>query len=265
MSFAEAYDPFRALGEAWQMLRKAPLALLIGGLLLLCTDDGGSVGYGNFFDESKHFEAWQVALIVLVVGAVCAFGLALFLFNCWMRLGFASTLEKQFEGRAIDVGDLFQGRGSFMAMVLARLLKLLVFFVAALPAVAIVALAGLADSKLDLSDVALGIAAALALLAYVPVLIYVAIGISLVSEAVAIERMQPMEALSRSWSLARGQRLRLLLYGIVMTIVCVSGLCLCCVGILGTYTWTETAKLESYLQLVREPARATPAATAQAA
>ena len=264
MSFAEAYDPFRALGEAWQMLRKAPLGLLIGGLLLLFTDDGGSVGFGNF-SEDTNFEAWEVALIALVVGAVCAFGLALFLFNCWMRLGFASTLEKQFEGRPVDVGDLFQGRGSFMAMVLARLLKLLIFVVAALPAVAIVLLAGLADSKLDLNEVSLGIAAALALLAYVPVLIYVGIGICLVSEAVAIERMQPMEALSRSWSLARGQRMRLLLYGVVMWILTVSGLCLCCVGILGTFTWAETAKIESYLQLVRGPARAAQTVSAQAA
>lgn len=265
MSFSEAYDPFRALGEAWKLLRKAPLVLLLGGLLLWFTDSGGSAGIGNFTEESGRFEAWKVALIALVVGVVCVFMLALFLFNSWMRLGFASTVEKQFEGQPVDVGDLFRGRGSFVAMALARLLTFVIFVVAALPAVAVVALAGFADSELDLGEVPLGIAAALALLAYVPVLFYVGIGICLISEAVAIERMQPMEALSRSWSLARGQRLRLLLYGFVMMVVALSGVCLCCVGLLGTYTWTETAKLESYLQLVRPPVRSVPAASAQAA
>jgi hypothetical protein len=31
MEFNQAYDPFRALGVSWQLIKKAPLPLLVGG------------------------------------------------------------------------------------------------------------------------------------------------------------------------------------------------------------------------------------------
>ena len=88
-------------------------------------------------------------------------------------------------------------------------------------------------------------------LIWFPAFLYVALGISLAEQAVALEGLQPVESLKRSWSLVSGHRLMLLLYWVVTGIFTSLGVCLCFFGLFVTGTMALTARSESYLALVR--------------
>jgi hypothetical protein len=77
----------------------------------------------------------------------------------------------------------------------------------------------------------------------------VALGLLLVEEAVAFEEKPPLEALGRSWELARGNRFQLLIYWTAMLVLTGAGLCLCLVGVLLTGPWCRIAWFESYARL----------------
>lgn len=270
MHFHEAYDPFRALKSAFGLVRKAPAALLIGGLLLWICEDVHLLG--NFGGEQKvdlsnvdPADSERVREVagqlgeMLAVGVASALGVFLcglaiagFLFGSLVRVGMARSVERALSEGADEIEDLFQSRGRWGSMVLTRLLQGLVEFAAALPGLAIIALAVIATlAATDDGAVAAGVGVVAALL-YVPVLVYVWLGVMLAPYAAAVEGMGPTEALSRSWALVRGHRWTLLLYWLVMALVQVLLLCACCCMLLFLpKTWAETAGFESYLRLVR--------------
>ena len=80
MEFNEAYDPIRALKSSWQLLKQAPLPLIVGGVVLVITGGGGGGG-GNFGNPSGGQRGedldWQVVAPILigVVGGLLAYGL----------------------------------------------------------------------------------------------------------------------------------------------------------------------------------------------
>ena len=84
-----------------------------------------------------------------------------------------------------------------------------------------------------------------------PLIFYVFLGLSLAPEAVAIEGYTAVESIKRSWSIVKGNRLRLLLYYIVTGIVAFLGLFACCIGVIFTSTLVYIAYMDSYLRLVR--------------
>ena len=89
-------------------------------------------------------------------------------------------------------------------------------------------------------------------LLYLPVIVYVGLGLSLVKQAVAYEGLRPTQAIRRSWDLVAGQRWMLFLYLIVLGLFTLLGVCLCCVGyLLLTGPLTLIAQHESYLALTR--------------
>ncbi len=86
---------------------------------------------------------------------------------------------------------------------------------------------------------------------YLPVWLYVALGVSLTGEAVAIEGLGPVQALARSWNLARGNRMMLLAYLLVLMLFVVLGVCVFLVGMIVAGVLASIAHNESYLRLVR--------------
>ena len=92
-------------------------------------------------------------------------------------------------------------------------------------------------------------ASAFFLLIGLPTLIYLGCGLALVGEIVIFEGAKPKEALSRSWNMARGNRLQIFLYALVTWIFALLGLLLCCIGVLATSAVTTLAWAEAYLQL----------------
>ena len=258
MEFNQAYDPIRALQTSWQLIRQSPLPLIIGGVVLVITDGNGGGGGGNFgniFDGrgGARDPDWDVIapMLIGVIGFACCLGIAFFVISSWVRIGFANSVEEVLRTGQGDVGRVFEGKGRIVSMLLARLLAGLILVVAALPYLLVVLVAAMATAGFDQNwEIGFAILVAGAIV-YLPVWVYVRLGLLLVPQAVALEGLQPVDSLRRSWSLVSGHRWMLLWYSILTWIWYAIGFCACCVGIFLTGTMTEAAKTESYLALTR--------------
>jgi hypothetical protein len=254
MEFNQAFDPFRALQVSWQAVKKAPLPLLVGGVILMITNGGGGGGgnFGSSFDNRHSIDWDEIAPILIGVGALfCCLAIAFFVVASWVRIGFANTVEEVLRTGNADVGKVFDGKGRLMTMILARLLAGVIVIATVLPYGLVVLVAALATSGFDRND-GVGIVILLGGLAlYLPVIFYVALGVGLSEQAVALEGHAPVDSIRRSWELVRGHRWMLLWYSIVLGIFSMLGLCACCIGVFLTGTMAETAKSESYLALIR--------------
>src|SRR5262245_41966158 len=118
MSFAEAYDPFRSIAAAWRILARAPLPILVGGILLVLT--GGVRLGGTRVLEIHDFDFGVFALVHALLCLGCCVGLVLFLANCWLTIGFGNSVEEIARTGQGDVATVFEPKGRFVAMLLAR-------------------------------------------------------------------------------------------------------------------------------------------------
>jgi hypothetical protein len=259
MEFNQAFDPIRALQSAWKALAQAPLPLIVGGVLLMLTEGGGGGG-GNFVQIHDHHGggSWsEIAPWILPLIGVCAcVGIALFLFSSWIQVGFANSVESVLRTGHADVGQVFDAKGRFGSMVLSRILCVLVGIACVLPFLLLVIAIGILTKGFERHE---GLILLLipGLVVWLPIVLYVVLGISLADQAVALEGAQPVESLKRSWSLVHGHRWMLLLYLIVGGLFSMLGFCLCCIGVFLTGTLFHVARSESYLALVRGQERAT--------
>ena len=273
MHFREAFDPFRALQSAFALLRKAPLALLVGGFLLwICDEILPAIGFsgdGNHNVDLEGLNPEQFGEVMTEVGreavmaitaAAIVFGLALmlaaFLLAALLRIGMARATERVMTEGEAELEDLFQSRGRWTTMVAVRFLQTLLTGLVFLPAGALVAIAVFGTlAATDDGARAAGVGIVTFLVA-LPVVLWVTLGWSLAPCAVAVEGMGVIESFSRSWSLVRGHRWTLFLYFLVTVLLqLLLGwmLCCCCCGLPGFLptAWIETATFESYLRLVR--------------
>jgi uncharacterized membrane protein (DUF485 family) len=251
MHFREAYDPFRSLGRAWDLLWKAPLVLLLGGLMVAWSwpidSDTLGVSIKGRLDEAS---AETVAIGAAAGGFVCCFSIALFLFHALVRIGFSRAVERLLGGATPRFGELFEPRGLYGSMVGTLFLVVVIFLASLAPAAVVAAAAVAAQVTLENPYVTAGIAVALGPFA-IAVFAYVMLGVWLAPDAVAFEQMRPTEAIARSWILVRGNRWCLFLYLLVLAVARFLGLILCCVGALVTIPWVTVAGRESYLRMVR--------------
>ena len=253
MEFNRAYDPIRALQTSWKALSRSPLPLLVGGVLLTLTDGSGGGGGGSWENDHRHYggdwdEMWPI--LIPIVGICCCVGIAIFLFGSWVRVGFANTVESVLKTGQATVGQVFQSKGRFANIVFARIIVFLIHIATALPMVGAVAIVALLTRGFE-RDEELAFLLIPAGLVWFPLWVYVALGLSLVDQAAALEGLSPSDCVKRSWSLVSGHRWMLLLYWIVGFLFSLVGFCLCCFGVFLTNTLFETAKSESYLALVR--------------
>jgi len=254
MEFNQAYDPFRALQTSWQALKKAPLPLIIGGVVLLITGGGGGGGgnIGSSF-EGKEDVNWDVMapLILGFVGLFCCLGIVFFVISSWVRIGFANAVEEVLRTGDSDVGKVFDGRGRLGSMILARLLAGVIVVASILPYGLVLLIAVLATEGFH-RDEELGAGILVAgLIPCLPIIVYVGLGVALTDQVVALEGLQPVDSVRRSWSLVKGHRWMLLWYSIVTGFFAIIGICACCIGVFLTGTMTEIAKSESFLALTR--------------
>ncbi len=243
MQFSEAYDPVRALKQGAALVRTAPTALLVGGGLLVLLDGGG--GGGLQLQNSGGLEGTIVAALAL---GACVIGLAVFAFVSLVRVGFVRSVRAAAVAGTDDVGGLFRGTDRWLALVLTSLLQALILVAVAVPGGVVVGVLAFAANAVGGDDLAAGVAV-VAMIFYLPFIVYVGLGFSLAKNAVALEDLDPIGALERSWRLVDGHRLRLLGYWIVTAIFSVAGLLLCCVGVFLTGALAEVAFVESYLRL----------------
>ena len=74
-------------------------------------------------------------------------------------------------------------------------------------------------------------------------------GLLLSEAALLYEDRQPVDAVKRSWAMAKGNRLRLFAFMLVNTFFTMAGVLLCCVGVLATGAIARFAIFEAFLQL----------------
>ena len=253
MEFSKAFDPLRAIRASWRMLALARGPMWIGGLLLMFTSSAAlsGAGSGNSGDADAWGPAWdQIGHLTLALIAAVAvvFAILWWMLGCLVRVGFAPAAEEVLAKGDTRLGLLFDPRGRFVMMLLTTLLRSVLSAVVAVPLLVAVLLSGL------IFEMAWGGGATVALvlcLVYLPLWIYVGLGLSLMPEATAIEGLGPVDALKRSWELAAGRRLTLLLYFIVTQLFGLLGFLACCVGVLLTGPMVEIAYYESYLRYIR--------------
>ena len=254
MDFSEAFSPARALAHGYEGLKRQPVGVLLGGFLIgaagMCGGGfQGNPGRVDEMPEDMRDAMLAVTAVMVVVGLVFAIltWLALsFLLPGWYRL----LRDIVVTGDA-QVGALFSGGDAFLRMagwkLLAGIIALGVAVVSLAPGVALAYV--LRDSD---GGVAAGIA--LAVLVAVPALLYVSLGLALGPWVVALEGLDVLAALDRSWELARDHRVDLFLFFLVMGLVNVAGFFCCCVGNFVTRGITDLGTTESFLLATRDDA-----------
>jgi hypothetical protein len=150
-----------------------------------------------------------------------------------------------------DLGLLFSGGDVLLRMAGWRILESFIRFgtllVALVPGGALAAYGYFAGQNLELMASGAAIAALFAL----PVYVYVDAGLRLGDLAVTLENLGPTDALDRSWELARGNRVTLWTFFLVMDLVSVAGLLFCFVGAIATSAAAETGTTEAFLLATR--------------
>jgi hypothetical protein len=241
MRFRDAYDPFRALGGALALIRRAPLTIVTGALLVVICQPSFSI-------QLRHLHRdWVVALVC----ALCSLSVVLYGLLSLFSLGFATALERVAVKGEERMGDLFRARGRFWSMLFGQLLSTLLAGLALVPFLLFAAALGVMAGSLggDEAGVAVGV---LAFLVVSPGWIYLLLGLALAPHAIAFERMAPFEAVARSWGLVRGNRLWLFWYLLVQLVFVALGLCCCVVGVFATSAVSTIAGYEAYLRLTRD-------------
>ena len=258
MRFGDAYDPIRSLKTTWSLVKQAPLSTLIGGLLLALFSGGGGGGGANFGNISQHHDGsssidWSVLLpIVLgILGIVLCVVIVCFLVSSWLLPGFARAIQHSLRTGSDDIARVFDASGRFVPVMLTRLLGLAISLLISLPFVAVTVVAFLIANTHRHADGAVVLLAVLAALAYLPIFIYLSLGLSLMQPIAAVEEATPSQALKRSWEIAHGNRWQLIWFFLFTGIFGAIGVCACCIGVFLTMPMAQVMQIEAYLALTR--------------
>jgi len=257
MEFSQAFSPIRSLGGAWRAVRSAPGPMVVGGLLMVLLGGGGGgggvstrVGRANL--SNSRFDFPELAMVIVIVLLALMLTAGLWLFTCLVRVGFASATERVLKTGDASAGEVFEARGLWTKMLLTTLLRAALFLGATFPMfLGVLIVTIIVNSEGHPAGGIAIVAGVIGGLLYLPILLYVFLGLALMPEACAIEGMGASDALRRSWGLASGHRLILLAYYVVLVLFTLLGLLACCVGVLFTGALVYVANYESYLRLVR--------------
>jgi hypothetical protein len=179
----------------------------------------------------------EIGVILGIVGAVLAVSLfcggIMLLIRSFIHTGYLRLHEQLVREGAGDFGPLFSGADLLGSMVLWKLLKGVIGFGAAMVAVApgtAILITGVVQETTGL--MVLGGVVLFMLLA--PVSIYVSLGLALGAHCLVLERLTPIQALERSWSIASGNRFSLFIFLLAQSLVSLVavfvGLLACCIG-----------------------------------
>lgn len=249
MTRSQAFNPIRAAESAWRILMKAPLPMWLGGFLLMLVGGmGGGGGSGMNVQGQGHMDPEFLWVLVPVAGIGCLFGLVMFAAGSWLMVGFCNSVRTVMRTGTVELEEVFDARGRWWQMILVRIVQLLLGAAAVIPFFIPVLIGMIVSDGLDLADeVGAGIAL-LGVILYIPVLIYVHLGLMFMPYAAAFEDLTISQALDRSWALARGNRLQLIVFCLGSVVIALVGLMLCCVGIIPASIVIEVMWIEAYIQ-----------------
>ena len=252
MTFAEAFNPIRALKSTFEAMNLQPGHLWGGALLLIFVESITGIGFQ--FIGPVAAGGGEQAVVFLFCGA-CVAAVGFFALATWLMSGLFLTFRSVIQTGELTEQGLFDHQGKFFPLLLTRLLVVVCSIVLMIPGailmglvaalVVLVAPVNPDDGVYGAIGIAVMIIGGLASYAF---MIYCVIGVVLAESAVIFEDLTPTEAIKRSWSLASGHRWRLVLFFLVNGIFAILGLLLCCVGVLATSAITRLATAEAYLQ-----------------
>ena len=256
MRFSEAYSPGTAIGAGWNALKRAPLPLLIGSVILWIASSHHGIKVD--VDDLPRW-AWDFLGLAIVAGGL--WGILLFPLEVFVLSGYYRVAGRALYGQPSPLERLFGSSDRFLDMLLWRLLRiaLLVLTLAAL-ALPLVPL-GLFGSVAAIFGNGhwgnwQGIGLVFGILAFLyiffftlPVFFYVELGLYFGTFLVALEGKGPRDALRESWGLASGNRLWLFLYRAVMFLVAGAGFFALFVGYIATRAITDAGAVGAFLAL----------------
>jgi hypothetical protein len=288
----DAFSIRRGIGNGLLALRTAAGPMWLAGLLLSisesCNSGGGDladlIDLGDDDDHASSFSAlpargrallahafarfgansdgfelggWMIGAVLAFVLVALLIGLALFALNCWLQTGFVRLHVNILEHASDELAPLFSGKDRFWAMAGLKALTGLALVATGIVAIWPGVLLAYYGYGRDSNTLMIGGFGAM-VIAALPAVVYVGLGLYLGELVVALDGATPVHALRRAWALARGNRMPLLGFGVVCALVqfvSVAGLLLCCVGVLATVPFgrslTGFAKTESYLLFTR--------------
>lgn len=186
----------------------------------------------------------------VLAGAILVLVVALVVLQCWWRIGFANLFGDALRTGRCELSTAFQTRGRLATTIGAQLLVAGIVFLTYLPMLALWA-AILLASRDGEPPVLLLVLAIPVYLAWIVGVAWLALGFVFVAHAVAFDGCGAVEAVRRSWSLARGRRFALFVFLLVTVLCAMSGILLCCIGYLATAGLVELMPIEAYLALTR--------------
>jgi len=269
MSFRAAFDYERGFETGKTAVRAAPLAMWLGGLLMLIFDSNtsGSGDDSDFdfdadlgvFDSASRIAADTTELAfpevaeLLLAGVFSGVVLLFLLGYCFIRPGFIRLCASVLEGNT-GVGPLFSGADRTLPMAGCVLIQfgVLIGIVAVF-----VAPYAIVFQLTDDVSLLVGLGVALAIPGFVT-LCYVYLGIFLAEFCLTLEGCGAVESVKRSWALTQGNRFQLLGFVFVMSLIQMAaafiGLLMLCVGMIATLplgrSLVGVATTESFLMLV---------------
>lgn len=275
------FDFSRAISHGWEALKRQPIGLLLGAFLMSITEGGGGGGGGGGSDQENgdwnfggsidhlgqvlspsdllgqagapfdQLGGLGVGLAAGLVGCMICCGILAFLFRSWLEPGYIRLQRDVVVNGSGEIGALFSGGDAFLNMLLWKLLSGVIglgtLAFALLPGGALAAAGYFAGENTALMVAG----AALAVLVALPAVIYVGLGLTLGNYAVALDGLKPVDALERSWSMARNNRVHLFVFLFVTGLFWILGILLCCVGIIATRAIRDVGVTEAYLLATR--------------
>lgn len=251
MHKSTAFSPIRALSNALDLLMKAPLPLWVGGLVLVFVQGLAQGGAQVQIDPDDAPDQMLWALLPFVAFGLC-FSLVIAMVTSWLRVGYYGGVRTVMRAGDVEFGELYRATNRWLAVFLTVLLQGLVSVLALLPGIALAGAVVLNAKKDGVEDLALPILVLAASALYLPVFLYFSLGFSLMVYPAALDGAGPVESLQRSWQLASGIRLQLLLMGLLSAALAFVGILLCCIGLIPASILVEVMWCEAYVQATRE-------------
>lgn len=261
MRFSEAFSLGTALGRGWSAIRRAPVPLLVGCVLLVVSGSHCGFEAEDLADLPRW--AWDFLGVAILGGGL--WGVLLFALQAFVMPGYLRAAESALHGRTAPFEVLFQSGDRFLDMLLWQLLRgaLLVATALglALPLVPLGILGSVAaifgrEHWEPVGGVGVGIALGLVAVLYVvffalPVFFYVELGLFFGRYLVALEGNGPGAALRLGWGLVDGRRIHLFLYRAVMFAVAAAGVFALGIGYFVTRATTDAGTTGAFLALRR--------------
>ena len=266
MSISHAFRPGRALVRAVEIVRLAPILLILAGTLLLflsVIDYVLGLVFADLKELGQEIVGHPVSVLLTLLFGGCCLQFVVQPARAWLLGGFARSVRDVVQERRASWGTVF-GPHAWFSVFVTSLVSSVMLSVVSMYLLATSVLASILDTLFLMdSDTTLSLALLLSLV-LVPILTWIWIGLLPAPYVAALTGASPWRALRVSWRWSKGRRIRLLWFRVVTWFAGMGGTLLCGVGVAATWTLAEIAWIEAALQALQDDERnaATVAATA---